>query len=128
MSKNTIRQGDLPVDKSFEYGTRRPVPDFFNMDGHNSFTFITFEPGEGGPLHYHEPPKEEIYYILKGKLDVRMGDEVVEADQGTVLYTPPEMKHQPMNNYDDVAVLLTVHGPGTDPHSVRVRDEWSPPE
>lgn len=101
---------DLPIDDGFKYGTRHAVSDFFESEEFRS-SIIRFEPGEGGPLHRHDPPAEEIYLVLDGKLDIQMGDEIVEADPGTVLFTPPGRRHQPQNNYDEPAVLFSIVAP-----------------
>jgi mannose-6-phosphate isomerase-like protein (cupin superfamily) len=100
----------LPVDESFEYGERRGISDEFDSENMR-FSIIRFHPGDRGPLHYHNEPAEEYYMVLEGSLDITMGDEVVEADEGTVLYTPPETQHFPENNTDEPAVLLAVSAP-----------------
>lgn len=101
---------DLPVDDDFTYGTRYAVSDTFDSATMRS-SLIRFDPGEGGPLHYHEPPVEELYFVLEGKLDIQLGEDVVEADAGTVLFTPSGRKHQPRNNYDEPAVLFSILAP-----------------
>lgn len=101
---------DLPIDDAFTYGTRFALSDTFDSEEFRG-SVIRFDPGEGGPLHYHEPPVEEIYMVLEGKLDIQLGDEIVEADAGTVLFTPSGNRHQPRNNYDEPAVLLSILAP-----------------
>lgn len=105
---------ELPVDDSFEYGERYGISDEFDSENMR-FSIIQFNPGDRGPLHYHEEPQEEYYLVLEGTLDITMGDEVVTADEGTVLYTPPETQHFPENNTDEPAVLLAVSGPNIPP-------------
>lgn len=100
----------LPIDPDFEYGVCRRVSD--EMGSENiRVSIIWFDPGEGGPKHYHDAPAEEYYYVVEGKLDITVGDNVVEADAGTVVYTPPEVPHQPQNNYDEPALLLAFSSP-----------------
>lgn len=101
---------DLPVDESFEYGTRFGVSD--EMGSENiQFSVIRFEPGEGGPKHYHESPTEEYYIVLDGTLDIWVDGETVEAGPGTVVLTPPETPHSPTNNSDEPATLLAASSP-----------------
>jgi mannose-6-phosphate isomerase-like protein (cupin superfamily) len=108
---------DVSVDESFTYGTRYGISDSFGSENMR-FSVIRFEPGEGGPLHFHRT-QEEYYVVLDGKLDVRMGEEWVVAEPGTVLYTPPRNQHSPKNNYDEPAVLLSVSAPNIE----SIRDE-----
>lgn len=127
MSRSWSHYTDISPSEDFDYGTKQPAHEFFGTDIGCSFSFFTFDPGEGGPLHYHESPVSEIYFVLEGTLDIRIDDEVVEAGPGTVTYTPTETLHQPMNNYDESALLLAASGPGTEPQTVPVEDEWTPP-
>jgi len=80
------------------------------------------EPGEGINLHYHNPPMEEYYFIMEGKLDVRLGDEEVVAEPGTVVFIPPGVKHQPENNYDETATYMMIVSPPTLTHAKDI--EW----
>lgn len=105
---------DLPADGSFDYGERYGVSDAFGSENMR-MSIIRFDPGERGPLHYHEGSIEEYYLVLEGTLDVTMDGEVVEADEGTVLYTPPGTRHFPENTSDGPAVLLAVSSPKADP-------------
>ena len=105
---------DLPVDESFKYGERHGVSDALGS-AQMRCSVIQFDPGERGPLHYHEDPQEEYYVVLEGTLDITVDDEVVEADVGTVVYTPPDVQHFPENNTDEPAVLLALSSPKIPP-------------
>lgn len=105
---------ELPVDESFKYGERHGVSDALGS-AQMRCSVIQFEPGERGPLHYHEDPQEEYYVVLDGELDITVGGEVIEADEGTVVYTPPETEHFPENNTDESAVLLALSSPQIPP-------------
>lgn len=101
---------DVPVDKSFEYGTRFGLSD--ELESENiQFSVIRFEPGEGGPKHLHESPTEEYYMVLDGTLDIWVDGETIEAGPGTVVLTPPETAHSPTNSSDEPATLLAVSSP-----------------
>ncbi|RQG95438.1 cupin domain-containing protein [Natrarchaeobius chitinivorans] len=107
---------ELPIDESFDYGTRFAVSDTFGSENVRMSVF-RFDPGERGPRHYHNPPGEEYYLILDGKLDIHMEDEIVEAGPGTILYTPSNKEHYPENTYDEPAYLLSVSAPKIPPGS-----------
>lgn len=101
---------EISVDDSFVYGTRYGVSDAFGAENLRT-SVIQFDPGEEGPLSYHHEPIEEFYVVLDGKLDVQIEEELVEADEGTVLFIPPGTSHAPRNPYDEPATLLTMVAP-----------------
>jgi mannose-6-phosphate isomerase-like protein (cupin superfamily) len=104
------RYGDLPVDDEFEYGTRHLVSEFFGS-AHAAISVVRFEPGESGPLQVHHEPVEEYYLVLEGVLEVRLGDEVVTAEAGTVLFVPPGTAHRPTNDSNEPATLFSFVTP-----------------
>lgn len=112
--RNWTDVDDIPPSPEFEYGDNRRVNEFFGAESPARFSVITFEPGQGGPHHYHRPPTEEYYLVLDGTLDITYDGEVIEAEAGTVIYTPPETPHQPQNNSEEPATLLSVNLPGDD--------------
>lgn len=101
---------NIPVDEAFDHGKRFGLSDHFGSTQQRC-SIIRFDPGEGGPLHYHEEPIEEYYFVLAGKLDIRIGEDRVSATPGTVLFTPSGTPHQPQNNSDRPADLLSVIAP-----------------
>lgn len=105
---------DLPIDESFKYGERHGVSDVLDSENMRC-SVIQFNPGDRGPLHYHNEDQEEYYIVLEGTLDITLGDEVVEADEGTIVYTPPGTQHFPKNNTDEPAVLLALSSPNIPP-------------
>jgi quercetin dioxygenase-like cupin family protein len=49
--------------------------------------------GFGGmPLHVH-PAFDEAFYVLDGELTFRVGDDVVTATAGTLVYAPGDVPH-----------------------------------
>lgn len=128
MSPHAAHYEDIPVDEYFDKGVHRSPAEYFDSNGEFSLSFIEFGPGQGGNLHYHEAPVEEFYFVLSGKLDVRVGDEVVNAEAGTMIYTPPETLQQPFNNYDEPAELFVIRGPGLEGKVQTVTEgAWTPP-
>ena len=53
---------------------------------------FTMKPGGSMPKHYHNNYEHE-QYVLKGKLKLYMGDEVVEVETGDVVYIPENVPH-----------------------------------
>jgi len=48
-------------------------------------------PGEGPPLHLHE--QDELIYLLEGRLRVKLGDDLNEAEAGAVVFIPRGVQH-----------------------------------
>jgi len=64
----------------------------------------TIEQGGCGPdLHYHH--SDQLYYLLRGSMNVRLGDEVHAIGAGTLVFIPAGLAHC---NWND--------GPGAETH------------
>jgi mannose-6-phosphate isomerase-like protein (cupin superfamily) len=61
-------------------------------------------------LHYH-PLTEEIYYILVGTGEMRIGDELRRVGPGDAIAIPPGRKHQITNIGGDVLTFLCCCAP-----------------
>ena len=70
------------------------------------------DPQSPGPgAHKHEE-NEELFYVTEGTLTFLVGDEWVEAPQGTFLRVPCGVMHDFENRTDERAGLLNVFVPG----------------
>jgi mannose-6-phosphate isomerase-like protein (cupin superfamily) len=54
------------------------------------------DPGVAIELHEHVD-LEEVYYILSGIGEIRVGDEVCQAREGDAVYLPPRVSHTMKN-------------------------------
>ena len=63
---------------------------------HHSVAQITLPPGKASRLHYH-PTHEESYYILAGKAELQLGDEVQNLKAGDTVLIPVDVVHQIRN-------------------------------
>jgi mannose-6-phosphate isomerase-like protein (cupin superfamily) len=61
--------------------------------------------------HYH-PQTEEIYYILRGRGRMLMGDETAAVGPGDAIAIPPGARHQIENTGDETLVFLCCCAPG----------------
>lgn len=68
-------------------------------------------PGARTTPHYH-PQTEEIYYILSGKAQMRIGDETTVVVQGDAIAIPPGQVHHITNTGDKPLVFLCCCAPG----------------
>ena len=58
-----------------------------------SMTFGHYEFDAGSSIDEHSHPNEEVWNIIEGQLDVRIGDEAQVAGPGAVALVPPNMRH-----------------------------------
>ncbi|HBM61012.1 cupin domain-containing protein [Salipiger marinus] len=50
------------------------------------------QPGSGPKLHVH--PYDELFIIRRGRARYTIGDEVIEAGEGDILFGPAEVPHR----------------------------------
>ncbi len=53
--------------------------------------YVTLAKGSQLPLHHH--PQEQLTYMLDGKLEMHIGDELVVLEPGTVKVIPSNTPH-----------------------------------
>jgi mannose-6-phosphate isomerase-like protein (cupin superfamily) len=71
----------------------------------------TIEPGEGVGPHMHRV-HADVFYILDGELDLRLGAGTVRVPLGSCVTAPPGLVHGFRNRGDDDVRYLNVHAPG----------------
>lgn len=102
------------------------VPAFVTLDGseirellahrnsairNQSLAEARVAPGETTSLHYH-PRTEEIYYILAGQGEMRLGQETRQVRPGDAIAIPPGQIHQITNCGQETLKLLCCCAPG----------------
>jgi mannose-6-phosphate isomerase-like protein (cupin superfamily) len=77
--------------------------------------------GKGGYGHRHRT-QEEIYFVLSGRLEFKLGEDVVELGAGTAVRCAPECVRSVWNERPEDAHLLIVStkipNPGADSETV----------
>lgn len=68
-------------------------------------------PGQSTTPHHH-PRTEEIYYILSGQGEMRIGDEVRTVGPGDAIAIPPGQIHTIANCGQETLKLLCCCAPG----------------
>ena len=68
--------------------------------------------GKGSYGHRHRT-QEEIYFVLSGRLEFKLDDEIVEVAEGTAVRVAPEVVRSVWNEGPEDAVLVIV-SPKTD--------------
>ena len=81
--------------------------------------------GKGSYGHRHRE-QEEIYFVVRGKLQFKLGDDVVEVEKGGVVRVAPETPRSVWNDEpEDVELVIVsprIAEPGND--AVQVQDFW----
>jgi len=63
--------------------------------------------GKGSYGHVHKT-QEEIYFVISGRLQFKLGDEVVDAGKGTAVRVAPEVARSVWNDEHEDAELIIV--------------------
>ena len=81
--------------------------------------------GKGSYGHRHKT-QEEVYYVMSGKLQFKLEDEVIDVPEGTVVRVSPEVVRSVWNKGPDDAVVIVVSTKSEDPRSdtESVEDFW----
>jgi quercetin dioxygenase-like cupin family protein len=64
----------------------------------------------GAPLHTHRN-EDEYSYVLEGRIGIQLGDEVLEASPGELVFKPRGVPHAFWNAADEPARLLELISP-----------------
>jgi mannose-6-phosphate isomerase-like protein (cupin superfamily) len=80
---------------------------------HQSLAEATLPPGGATEAHRH-PRTEEIYYILRGRGRMRVGDETRAVGPGDGILIPPGRRHQIQNSGAEPLVFLCCCAPPYD--------------
>jgi quercetin dioxygenase-like cupin family protein len=81
--------------------------------GHTLATVFesTLPPGGGYPLPHVHGEYEEVFYVLEGEIEYRIGDQWTPAPAGTTVCVPPGVVHAFRNLSMHPARHLALHAP-----------------
>lgn len=75
-----------------------------------AFTMCKLEPGQSVAHHDHskgvEAGAEEVYFLMEGKSQVRVNDEVYNAEAIEIFYFPPDAMRSVYNNSDKTSIWI----------------------
>lgn len=96
--------------QKLSYGDEVAVNPFFG-DYESLVAFIYNLPaGKHVPLHKH-PTTDELFFVIKGKLEFNIGGKTFVAVKGDVLQGKMNIPHTFKNIGDEPAAFLSVKGP-----------------
>lgn len=81
--------------------------------------------GKGAYGHRHKS-QEEIYFLISGKLQAKLDDEVIEIEGPSAIYVPPQVARSFWNDEPEDAHLVIVSAKIDDPEgdSETVENFW----
>lgn len=76
-----------------------------------TFGYVEIAPGKKNPRHLH-PNTDEVLYVLEGRLQHSLGDELFEITVGDAIYIPAGMPHDARNDGAVTACMLVAYATG----------------
>jgi mannose-6-phosphate isomerase-like protein (cupin superfamily) len=112
--------GDEPIilrpgeGRAYELGPMRGV---FKADGPETgdrycASEWSVEPGRAGPGPHHHEANEEVFLITQGTMWFLVGEDWIEAPQGTFLRIPAGVTHDFENRGEQPAAAFNMFMPG----------------
>ena len=129
MADYTIRRLEEVGDVLGDYpGELRPMADALDAE-QVAFTYRRMPQHTGGKGSYghRHRTQEEIYFVVSGKLQFKLDDEVVDLEQGSVVRVAPETWRSVWNDEPEDAELVIVSTrlePGSDGDAEYLQDFW----
>jgi mannose-6-phosphate isomerase-like protein (cupin superfamily) len=96
--------------QKLSYGEDVEVNPFFGNYSSLSPYIYNLPVGKRVGLHKH-PTTDELFFILKGKLEFKVGDKQLVAVEGDVVQGRMDIPHTFKNIGDEPAAFLSVKGP-----------------
>jgi mannose-6-phosphate isomerase-like protein (cupin superfamily) len=112
--------GDYPGEMhmlTYELETEQVAITFRRMPQHTG--------GKGSYGHFHRE-QEEVYFVVSGRLQFKLGDDVIEAEKGTAVRVAPNVVRSVWNDEPEDAELVIVSARIADPENdvATVPDFW----
>ncbi len=80
-------------------------------NGKYAVVISTTPPQGGPPLHVHQN-EDEMFYVLQGVYEFRLGKETVIATQGDIIHLPRSIPHSFSNIGSEPGVMMNTITPG----------------
>lgn len=85
-------------------------------DSNLAITWVEVAPGSRQKQHHHEP--EQVYVIVKGKGQMKVGEEEAEVVPGDLVYIPPDVPHCIVNTSTEALAYISASTPSFDIESL----------
>ena len=71
----------------------------------SNMTFATWRFAAGAEIHPHHHPQEEVWQVLEGELEIRIGAETRTAGPGMAAIVPADTEHAVVALSDGIAMV-----------------------
>ena len=107
------------------YEETRPWGSFetFTRNEMSSVKLLHVNPSSKLSLQYHDH-RSEFWRVLSGSGKVVIGDDVLDATQGSEFFIPRGVRHRIMTDQDGLHILEIWLGDGDENDIVRVEDDY----
>ena len=99
----------MPFIDTSELTVKEPLPGwkgrFLNSE---SMTFGYYSVAAGASIHEHSHPNEEVWHVIEGEFEVRIGGETRVVGPGCVAAVPPNTTHW-VRALSDGRVIVVDH-------------------
>lgn len=95
-----------------------------DLDLRYSLAIAIVEPG--GTTHLHRLKNSEVYFILDGVGEMRVGDETEDVHAGHTIYIPPNAEQQITNTGDEDLMFVSIVDPAWKEEEEEILEEASP--
>ena len=75
--------------------------------------YVTLE-ANGGQVPWHNQEQEEVYFLIKGKAEMCLGEEIAVLEEGQAAYIPSGIFHQITNLSNEPSIMIYCYGPSGD--------------
>ena len=80
----------------------------------------TYPTDSAAPKNPHN--EEELYYVLSGSGQMRVGDDTHDIEAGDLIHVEPNLEHDFFNITEEITVLIML-GPSPNPTSYGIREQ-----
>ena len=101
----------LPWKSSSKGSPGVTIRDFFSIKENDTVTVRHVRVDTGGQIVPHSHSVWEVFYMLEGDAEAKMGDFTARCSKGTCLIAPPGVKHSMKNTGNQPILLLCVFTP-----------------
>lgn len=99
----------INLEKSTNFSAEKFSPNRLIEKKEVQVVLLAFEPGQGVPEH--KTPVNVFFQVVKGTVEITIGEETKEVAAGNIVLSPANIPHAIKNSSGDRAAVLVVKTP-----------------
>jgi quercetin dioxygenase-like cupin family protein len=99
----------INLEKSADFSAEKFSPSRLIEKKEVQMVLLAFEPGQGVPAH--KTPVDVFFQVVKGAVEITIGEETREVAAGNIVLSPANIPHAIMNSSGERAAVLVVKTP-----------------